>query len=63
MEDTDRLRTAVMEASYEQEGRRKLNCADAFKIAEQLGVKLTDVSRICDQNNIRISRCQLGCFK
>jgi len=63
MEDTHRLHAAVMEASYEEGGRRRLKCADAFKIVEQLGVKLTDVSRICNQNNIRISNCQLGCFK
>ncbi|MCD6328700.1 hypothetical protein J7M28_14275 [bacterium] len=63
MEDNDRLLMAIMEASYEQDDRRKLNCLDAFKIAEQIDVKLTDVSRICNQNKIRISKCQLGCFK
>jgi len=63
MEDTDRLLEAIMAASYEENGRRKLDCPDAFKIAEELGVKLADVSRVCNQNKIRISKCQLGCFK
>lgn len=61
--EADRLRAAVLAASYEQGDRRRLNCADAFKIAEQLGVPLTDVSRVCNQDKIRISKCQLGCFK
>ncbi|MBN2207800.1 MAG: hypothetical protein JW759_00665 [Candidatus Coatesbacteria bacterium] len=63
MGKTDEVLAAIMSASHEQDGRIRLNCADAFKIAEQQGVELTDISRVCNQNKIRISKCQLGCFK
>ncbi|RLC48526.1 MAG: hypothetical protein DRH70_00815 [Candidatus Coatesbacteria bacterium] len=59
----DELVIAVIDASYEEGGRRKLNCADAFKLAERLKVALHEVSRVCNERNIRISNCQLGCFK
>ncbi len=63
METDDELLTAVMGASYVEGGRRKLNCADAFKVAERHKVGLHEVSRVCNQSKIRISNCQLGCFK
>lgn len=59
----DELLTAVMDASYVEGERRKLNCADAFMVAERLKVGLHEVSRVCNENKIRISKCQLGCFK
>jgi len=59
----DELLTAVMDASYVEGGRRRLNCADAFKLAERLDVELHEISSVCNQSKIRISNCQLGCFK
>jgi len=63
MEDKAELHEAITAASYEEGDRQKLNCADAFKIAEQFGVELMEISRVCNQKKIRISKCQLGCFK
>ena len=59
----DGLLASVMAASYVEGERRKLNCADAFKLAQRLKVELNEISRVCNQSKIRISNCQLGCFK
>ena len=47
----------------EKDGRKKLSCAAAFVIAGNFGVSLSEISRYCNQNEIKISNCQLGCFK
>lgn len=44
-------------------GRETLTCAEAFVLAENHEAELAEIGRICDQNNVKICRCQLGCFK
>lgn len=61
--DEKGLKEWIMRECFEEDGRKKLACADAFQIAERHAVELLDVARICNAENIRISRCQLGCFK
>ncbi|KPK43952.1 MAG: hypothetical protein AMJ65_04385 [Phycisphaerae bacterium SG8_4] len=43
--------------------REKLTCADAFELAEKFDAEIAEVGRICNQNNVKICKCQLGCFK
>ncbi|MBT9142169.1 MAG: hypothetical protein DDT29_00562 [Dehalococcoidia bacterium] len=40
----------------------KLNCAKAYQLAEDHGIKLWQIGQICDEEKIKITRCQLGCF-
>ncbi len=40
----------------------KLQCAVAHCIAKEQDIKLADIGRVCEENNIRISSCELGCF-
>jgi len=47
----------------EPNGRRELACDEAFDLARRFEVKVGQVGRICNQNNIKICKCQLGCFK
>ena len=54
---------AVIEASTDVDGRKKLSCAEAFRLAEQFGVEKLEIGRICNAQKIKISNCQLGCFK
>ena len=63
MEKKDDLVGAIMKKTFSDGDRIKLNCASAFYIAEQFGVKISDIGDICNERNIRISSCQLGCFK
>lgn len=48
--------------SGESDGRKQLTCAEAFKLAKEHDAKIIEIGRICNQNNIRICKCQLGCF-
>ncbi|NLE23372.1 MAG: hypothetical protein GX624_11435 [Actinobacteria bacterium] len=41
---------------------RRIACADAFRIARDLGVSVADVGRACDELGIKVMQCQLGCF-
>lgn len=34
----------------------------AHVIAANLHIKLSEIGKICSDENIRISKCQLGCF-
>ena len=43
--------------------KKRLTCAKAFEIAKTFDVKIIDIGHICNQQKIRISSCQLGCFK
>jgi len=61
--DQDAIRKLVLEATVEREGRKTISCACAFEIHRQHGVPLSDIGRICDDNDIRICACQLGCFR
>jgi hypothetical protein len=53
----------VTSQSFAEDGKEKLNCSDALKIAEQTGVEPSVIGEICNERNIKICQCQLGCFK
>ena len=53
---------AVLERAQEVDGKKKLSCAEAFELAQQFDAKIIEVGRICNQQNVKIRRCQLGCF-
>ncbi len=63
MNSQEELVEIVKKASETRDDRLFLACAEAFKIAEQHGVELLDVARVCNKNKIKIVACQLGCFK
>ena len=62
-EANERLKGAVLAAAREERGHMRLRCAEAFRIAEEFGVKPGVVGGLCSREGIRISRCQLGCFR
>lgn len=62
MDKKKELINTVLDRVQESEGKKKLMCAEAFKLAQQLGVEIPEIGRICNQHNIRICKCQLGCF-
>lgn len=39
-----------------------LSCADAFRLAEELGVRPRAVGQAADEAGVRLVRCQLGLF-
>ena len=44
-------------------GKRKLACAKALALAAELGISPKLVGAVCDDHDIRIAGCQLGCFR
>ena len=54
---------AITETAKEIDGKKKLSCAQAFQIAERFGVPKIQVGKTCNENGIRITHCQLGCFE
>lgn len=61
MDDTASTRlteTLVTRAGDE----KRLPCAAAFAVAHELGVPVGDVGRACNELDIKIVHCQLGCF-
>jgi hypothetical protein len=61
--DQNALRKLVLEAALEREGRKTISCARAFRLHQQQNIPLAEIGRICDENDIRICACQLGCFR
>ncbi len=43
--------------------REKLTCAEAFELAKKFDAQIAEIGRICNQNDVKICKCQLGCFK
>jgi len=65
MDKNEQLVNAVLKSAQKSEAsddRKRLTCAEAFKLAKEHEAKVIEIGRICNQNNIRICKCQLGCF-
>ena len=54
---------AVLKRAQEVDGRKRLACAEAFELAQEYEVRVITIGRICNQNDIKICKCQLGCFR
>jgi hypothetical protein len=52
------LIAAVKKAS--RDGR--LTCEKAHELGKELDVSLEEIGAVCNELNIRIKDCQLGCF-
>jgi hypothetical protein len=57
--DRKRLEEVIKEKSKEG----KLPCALCFKIADDFGISRDEMGKILNELKIKISQCQLGCFK
>lgn len=52
----------IKDAATEIDGQGKLPCKKAFQLAEELNLSLKELGDICNAEDIKIIRCQLGCF-
>ena len=65
MDRNEQLIDAVLnfvKDKQEPDNRKKLTCAEAFELAKKHEVKIIEIGNICNQHDIRICKCQLGCF-
>ena len=58
-----KLVESVLKAASKGKEKKKLSCKKALLLAEEHGVKPAVVGKICDREMIKLTSCQLGCFK
>lgn len=56
-------RKKLEEVILEKAKNGKIPCAMCFKIADEFGIPKKELSRVLNEMKIKISECQLGCFK
>ena len=59
----EELINEILKRSLKEGDIVKLTCAGALTIAEQFGVEPLEVGNICNERNIKLYQCQLGCFR
>ncbi|MGD9200392.1 MAG: hypothetical protein PVI26_02415 [Chitinispirillia bacterium] len=58
-----RIDEVISDYLIEIEGRQKLICVKAFELAKKYSISIKEIGEYCNKNKIKISDCQLGCFK
>jgi hypothetical protein len=53
----------IVNAAVQREGKKILACAQAFKLSKEHNISLKEIGETCDQHDIKIKSCQLGCFE
>jgi LAO/AO transport system kinase len=56
------LNEEVKEKLLKKAGEKRITCADAREIAEDLGVPYKEVGEAADELGVKIKDCELGCF-
>ncbi len=65
MDKKEELVNAVLKSVYsgqQSDDQKRLTCAEAFELANKFEMEIIEIGRICNQHNIKICKCQLGCF-
>lgn len=58
----DKIPEKLLEAVKDASPEGRINCADAHALAEKLAVDVIIIGKAAEHLNIRIKKCQLGCF-
>ena len=56
---------AVLESANSgqpSEDKKRLTCTKAFELAKKYDVEIIEIGRTCNLHNIKIYKCQPGCF-
>ncbi len=61
--DDNELKKAVEAEAKNVDGKLKISCTSALALAEKLNMLPSKIGKMCDELGIKISACQLGCFK
>ena len=65
MDKNEQLVDAVLKFVNDErkpDDRKQLTCAEAFELAKKYEAEIIEIGTICNQHDIRICKCQLGCF-
>ncbi len=61
--EKSKLSTALAKYIRTDENRKEIiECSDAYKVAYACQVKIEEVAKEISKDNIKIIKCQLGCF-
>ncbi|MDD3877432.1 MAG: hypothetical protein PHT69_12490 [Bacteroidales bacterium] len=60
--DKEKIKEEVFKHSQNIDGKWKIECNAAYDVAFSCNVKISDVAKVINENNIKITKCQLGCF-
>ena len=66
MDEKRQLVDAIIKSarkSAQSHDRKRLTCAEAFELAKEFQTEIIEIGRVCNQHDIRICKCQLGCFE
>ncbi len=59
MTDDNQLRESIR--ALARDG--KVPCKRLFELAAEAGASIGLIGRLCDEMDLRVAACQLGCFK
>ena len=59
---TDGQQNEIEKLVYNATNENLILCSGAQKIAKSLGIPSKEVGKTANKLNIKISKCQLGCF-
>lgn len=53
----------IKEILLKKAPQKKLPCKLAFEIAKEYEIELKEIGEVANEIGVKISNCQLGCFK
>ena len=62
MSGNEKIIEAVKAAAVDREEKKWLDCESALALAVEHGVAADEIGRICNEQKIKLHKCQLGCF-
>lgn len=62
MDKKEQMINAVIKRAQESDGKKKLTCGEAFELAREFEAQVIEIGRICNRHDIKVCKCQLGCF-
>jgi hypothetical protein len=60
--DMSVLKSAIESVIEDKNGKSVLTCANAYSVSKKYNIPLAEIGKYCNDNNIKIGKCQLGCF-
>lgn len=66
MDNKEQLVDVVLKSAHKGQtpgSQMRLACARAFELAKEFETLPAEIGRICNENDVKICKCQLGCFK
>lgn len=61
--DKNEVLSDLEDKIFEADGKKKISCRVLLDYAEKKGYPAGNIGKIIDEAGIKVSNCQLGCFK